>query len=335
MNIREITKARFCLSMLLVLAVLFAAPVHAQVKWKHALLVAKGNAGFFWMALEKGFFKKRGLDVEFLELKGDKDVMRALLAGEADSAELSPGASLNAIDRGADLRFFGSGQPGFPYALYVRKDITSWDQLKDKTFGVSAPGGVPDIIARAMLARKGVDDSALKIVNAGGSGARIQALVAGKVDAVASSSQYAADADKLGIKVMAFAADIVPEYPSTIFVTQASTLKAKPEAAISFLAGYMEGLDYAVTHRDETLKLAGKLNHKPADHPELVYTFDDTIKHGYLSIKSEIPRDKMDWLQNEELRQGVIKKKINLDKYIDETYRKEALKRVNLVSVKP
>jgi len=318
------------------LALLFAVPAHAQVKWKHALLQAKGNAGFFWMALEKGFFKQRGLDVEFLQLKGDKDVMRALLAGEADSAELSPGAALNAIDRGADdLRFFGSGQPGFPYALYVRKDITSWDQLKGKTFGVSAPGGVPETMARAMLSRKGIDSSSIKIVNAGGSGARIQALVAGKVDAVASSSQYAASADKLGIKVMAFASDLVPEYPSTFFISMQSTLKAKPEAAISFLAGYMEGLDYAVSHRDETLKLAGKINDKPANDPELVYTFDDTILHGYLSVKSEIFRDKLEWLQNEEFKQGVIRKKFDLDKYIDETYRKEALKRVNLVSVKP
>lgn len=327
MIMRGITMTRACV---LLLVLLFAAPVHAQVKWKHALLQAKGNAGFFWMALEKGFFKKRGLDVEFLQLKGDKDVLRALLAGEVDSAEPSPGVSLNAIDRGADLRFIGAGQPGFPYALYVRKDITSWDQLKDKTFGVSAPGGVPEIMARAMLSRKGISSDSIKIVNAGGSGARIQALVAGKVDAAASSSQYAANADKLGIKVMAFAADLVPEYPSTVFVAMQETLKVKREATISFLAGYMEGLDYAVTHRDETLKLAGKMNEKPANDPELVYTFDEAIEKGYLSVKSEIPRDKMDWLQNEELKQGVIRKRIDLDKFIDETYRKEALKRVNL-----
>ncbi len=324
---------RISLTSVLLLALLFAVPVEAQVKWKHALLQAKGNAGFFWMALEKGFFKKRGLDVEFIQLKGDKDVMRALLAGEADSAELSPGAAVNAIDRGADLRFFGSGQPGFPYALFVRKDITSWEQLKDKTFGVSGPGSVPETMARAMLSRKGIPSDKINIVNAGGSGARIQALVAGKVDATASSSQYAAVADKLGYRVMAFAADLVPEYPSTFFVAMQPTLKAKPEATISFLAAYMEGLDYAILHRDETLKLAGKLNDKPADDAELVYTFDDTIKNGFLSVKSEIFRDKLDWLQNEEFRQGVIRKKVDLDKFIDESYRKEALKRVNLSSV--
>lgn len=316
------------------LAVLVAAPAHAQVKWKHGLLEAKANAGFFYMALEKGFFKKRGLDVEFIELRGDKEIGRALLAGEFSSAEISPGVAINAIDRGADLRFFGSGQPGFPYALYVRKDITSWEQLRGKTFGVSAPGAVPDMMARIMLSRKGVDPDSIKIANAGGSGGRVQALAGGKIDAAASSSQYSVDAEKLGIRVMALAAEVVPEYPSTIFVARNETLRANREAAISFVAGYMEGLDYALSHRDETLRLAGKKNDLPPSHPQLVYTFDEALKMNYLSVKSEIPRSKLEWLQNELLKFNQIRGKIDLEKYIDETYRREALKRVTLVTAR-
>ena len=310
--------------------VLVAAPIHAQVKWKHGLVQAKGDAGFFWMALEKGYFKKRGLDVEFMQFRGDNDVMRALLGGELDTIELSPAAGMNAIDRGSDLRFIGSSMPGFPYALYVRKDITSWAQLKGKTFGVAAPGGVPDIMARAMLKLKGVDPDSIQIVNAGGSGLRIKALVAGKIDATASSSEYIPDADKLGIKVMALAADLVPEYPRYVIVAQEVTLKAKREATINFLAAYMEGLDYAVKHRDETLQLDGKINDKPANDPQFAYMFDEAIAKGYVSVTSEVPRAKMDWLQNELLKLGMLRKKVDLDKFIDERYRKEALQRANL-----
>ena len=282
------------------------------------------------MAKEKGFFQKRGLDVDFMEFRGDKDVARALLAGEVDAAEISPAAELNAIDRGADLRFIGSSMPGFPYALYVKKDITSWDQLKGKTFGVSAPGSVPEVISREMLRRKGIDDTTIQIVNAGGSGLRIKALVGGKIDAAASSSEYIPEADKLGIRVMAMAVDLVPEYPRFVIVAQQETLKAKREAIINFLAAYMEGMDYAVKHRDETLKLSAKINDKPANDPTLAYMFDEVIAKGYMSVKAEIPRAKIDWLQNELLKSKTIRKKVDLDKYIDESYRKEALKRANL-----
>ena len=326
----SLTKAFARLTAALLASLLVSAPLHAQIKFKYGLVQSKADAGFFWMAKEKGFFQKRGLDVEFMEFRGDKDVARALLAGEVDAAEISPAAELNAIDRGADLRFIGSSMPGFPYALYVKKDITSWDQLKGKTFGVSAPGSVPEVISREMLRRKGIDDTTIQIVNAGGSGLRIKALVGGKIDAAASSSEYIPEADKLGIKVMALAADLVPEYPRFVIVAQQETLKAKREAVINFLAAYMEGMDYAVKHRDETLKLAGKINDKPANDPTLAHMFDEVIAKGYMSVKAEIPRAKIDWLQNELLKSKTIRKKVDLDKYIDESYRKEALKRANL-----
>ena len=320
-------KAILCL----ILALTVAAPIHAQTRWKAGVLQAKGDAGFTWMAQEKGYFKERGLAVEFLEFRGDKDIMRALLAGEVDSADMNPGPALGAIDRGAtNLRFIGSPLPGLPYALYVSKNITSWSQLKDKTFGVSAPGSQPEIIAREMLARKGVNADSMKIVNAGGSGSRFKALVAGKIDATASSSEYIPDAGRLDIRVMGLAADLVPEYPHHVLVTREETLKAKREATINFLAAYMEGLDYSVKHRDETLKLSGKINEKPENDPQLVYIYDELITKNYVAVKLEVPRAKIEWLQNQLLKVDAIRRKIDLNKFIDESYRREALKRANL-----
>lgn len=316
----------------LVVALLVAAPAAApaQVKWKHGLVQSKADAGFFWMAIEKGLFKKRGLDVEFIDLRGDRDVLRALLAGELDSAEPSPAGPLAAIAKGADIRFIGSSMPGFPFALYARKDIKSWEELRGKTFGVSAPGSTPDISARAMLQRKGVDPDSIKIANAGGSATRIQALAGGKIDATASSSEFIPYADKLGIKVMGLAADLIPEFPRFTIIARTETLKQRREAVINFLAAYMEGLDYALKHRDETLRLAGKINDKPATDPQLVYMYDEAKAKGYVSVTSEIPRKGIEWLQNEMLRLGELKKKIDLDRYVDESFRQEALKRVSV-----
>ncbi len=307
-----------------------AAPAQAQIKWRHGIVQSKADAGFFFMAIEKGYFKKRGLDVEFVDLRGNNDVIRALLAGELDSGEASPSSPLTAIERGADIRFIGSSMPGLPFALYVRKDIKSWEDLKGKTFAVSAPGTITDVIARAMLKRKGVDPDSIKLANAGGSAGRIRALAGGKVDATAASSEFIPDVEKLGIKVMALSADLVPDYPRFVIFARTDTLKQKREPVISFLAAYMEGLDYALKNRDETLKLAGKINDKPASDPQLAYIYDEAKLKGYVSVSSEIPRAKIEWLQNEMVRLGEIKKTIDLDKYIDETYRKEALRRVNL-----
>src|SRR6516164_3622626 len=80
----------------------------APGSWRHGLVQSKADAGFFWMALDRGFFAQRGLAVRFVEFRGESDVWRALLAREVDSAELTPVAPLIAIAAGADLRFIGS-----------------------------------------------------------------------------------------------------------------------------------------------------------------------------------------------------------------------------------
>lgn len=312
------------------LAAAIAAPAMAQQKWRHGILDSKADAGFFYMAVEKGFFRKQGVDVEYIELRGERQAVRALLAGELDSAENSPAGSLNAIEQGADIRFIGSTMPGLPYALYVRKDIKGWEDLKGKTFGTSAPGALPDVIARMMLKRKGVDPDSIKLANAGGTSGRIQALAGGKIDAAAAATDFVPMADKLGIKVLGYAADLVPEYPRYVLTAKAETLKQRREQAIGFLAGYMEGLDYALKNREETLRLTARHNNKPADDPMFSNLYDEVKSKGYISVTSEIPRSKIEWLQNEMLRLGNLKKKIDLDRYVDESYRREALKRVSV-----
>src|SRR5207302_7330175 len=171
-------------------AAALAAPMlsrraRAAETWRHAILASKGDAAFFFMPKHKGFWEKRGLAVEIIELKGSKDVMRAVLAGEADSADPTPGDALPALEKGADVKFVGSSVEGYPYAMYVRPEINSWDELKDKTFGVSAPGSAPHMFALAMLETKKVPIDRIQIAATGGTTSRIKALVAGKLDATA------------------------------------------------------------------------------------------------------------------------------------------------------
>ncbi|MGE0626249.1 MAG: ABC transporter substrate-binding protein [Hyphomicrobiaceae bacterium] len=312
----------------IVLAVFTAGSAHAQalVKWRHGLVDAKADAGIFFMALEKGFFKKHGLDVEFIQLRGDLHVFRALLARELDSAEPSPGAPLNGIDKGADVVFFGSSMEGYPYALFVRKEITSWEQLKGKIFGVSSPGSTPDLIAREMLRAKGIDPSSIQIANAGGTSGRIKALVGGKIDATAAGSEYVAQQDKLGIHALGFAKDLVPNWPRFVFVTERTTLKARRPDLVKFVAGYIEGLSYAMEHREEMIALGKKVAKARPDDPNFAYLFDEAKAGNYVSPTAAMTPAKLRWLHDVLLKAGVLKKPIDLDKHIDLTIREDALK---------
>jgi NitT/TauT family transport system substrate-binding protein len=312
-------------------ASLLAAPMlsprgaRAAEKWRHAILTSKGDAAFFFMAKHKGFWEKRGLDVDIIELKGSKDVMRAVLAGEADSADPTPGDALPALEKGADFKFVGSSIEGYPYAMYVRPEINSWAELADKTFGVSAPGSAPHMFALAMLQTKGVPIDKIQIANTGGTTSRIKALVAGKLDATAASTEFVPLAAELKIKVLGFAKDVAPLYPRIYEVMSTKTIAARRDAAVNFLAAYMEGLRYCVDHRDEAIALSAEVNQEKPDDPRYGYSYDEIVKGGLLSLNMEIHRDKIAWMQDMMLHVHELAKPVNIDATIDTSLRDKAL----------
>lgn len=325
---RVTTSKLFATTAALLLGLSMSASAQTLTKWRHCLVSAKGDAGIYFMAIEKGFFKNHGLDVEFVELRGDADVVRALLADQCETAEGSPGPDLVAIDRGAPIKFIGSSMIGYPYALYVSKSIKSWEDLKGKTLGTSAPGATPELIAREMIRRKGVDPSSLQIANAGGTSGRIKALAGGKIDATAASTEYVPEQEKLGIKVLGLAHEIVPEWPRFLIDVQQKTLAARRNDVVKFMAGYIEGLNYAMSHRDETLALGAKITKIAATEPIFAAVFDEAKKGNYVSPTAEIPVDKLKWLAGVLLEAKKLSKPADIPSYVDDSVRTDALKLV-------
>jgi NitT/TauT family transport system substrate-binding protein len=127
---------------------------HAQKVWKHGMVEAKSDAGFVFMAEKGGFAAKNGITLESMQFKGDAIALKALIAGEIDSYEGSPGAPMVAFSKGADVRLVGCYWPGLTYAIFTKADVKSVAELKGKTFGISSPGALPDLFARAVLEKR-------------------------------------------------------------------------------------------------------------------------------------------------------------------------------------
>lgn len=305
-----------------------AASAEDLVKWREGIVPFKADAGFFYMAKEKGFFRKHGIDVEFVQIPGNVKLVRALLAGTVDAIEASPGAMLKAILHGADIQFIGSTLPGLTYAFYVRKDIKDWADLKGKVIGASSPGSVADIFSRVALRNHGVDPKTITISNAGGSsGTYIKALSQGSIAAASASTEFVPVADKLGIKPLTTVAKEAPLYPRLILTSTTKLLKAKGADVVArFMAGYMEGLHYALAHPQETINLTAKLLHKPATNPTYSFLFNEIVEEKDASPTMVIPRDRIEWLQNYMLENKLLAQKVDLDKHIDGSYRLAAFK---------
>ncbi len=96
----------------LILAAAAPAAAAGLAPWRHGTLDAKSDAGILFM-VGQGFAEKRGLKLEIVQFHNDIVEVQALLAGDIDSYEASPGSAILAASRGADVKIIGCPGRGF------------------------------------------------------------------------------------------------------------------------------------------------------------------------------------------------------------------------------
>src|SRR5262249_38612313 len=153
--------------------------------WRHGILEVKSDAGFILMATRNGIAQKHGLNFETVALKNETLALRALIAGELDSYEGTP--PYQAVARGADAKVIGCYWVGLPHAVFARAGIDKVQDLAGKTIASSAPGSLPDLLARATADHFGLAASSMKFAAVGGDADRYRALTGGVVDAAVLS----------------------------------------------------------------------------------------------------------------------------------------------------
>ena len=315
----------------LCLLTLLAAGAPAQAQdlkpWRHGVIEPKGDAGFSLMVSRHGFAEKYGLKLEIFNFKNGATAHKALLAGEIESIESSPGAAILAGARGADIKILGCDWPGVPHGLMVRSTITKVEDLRGKMVAVAAPGSLPNLLINALLEKYKIPASEVRFANLGGDLDRYKAVVAGVADAGIVAAEFLSIAPR-DITMLVAGRDILPNYVRLCLTTTGKVLTERRAQAVSFIAAEMDALRFSVSHRDDTIALTRELIQAKPDDPRAAYAFDDTVKHGAVDPTVPLPLHKLRWLQDELVKAGNLKTPIDLAKITDAGVRAEAEKRL-------
>src|SRR5690242_1839444 len=271
--------------------------------WKHVVIEPKGDAGFMLMVGQRDFASKHGLKIEIVPMKNGALAHKALLAGEVDSIESSPGAAILAGARGADLKIVGCDWPGVPHGLMVRSNIGSVEDLKGKTIAVAAPGSLPNLLINAILEQHKMSASDVHFANLGGDLDRFKAVAAGVADGGIVAAEFMAVAPK-ELKMLVAGHDALPNYVRLCLTMTGKTLADRRSDAINFIAAQMDAMRFAATHRDQTIKLTQDAIRAKPDDPRPAYAYDDTLKQHAIDPSVALPLDKLNWLQSELVKAG-------------------------------
>lgn len=142
----------------------------------------------FFAAIDKGYFKEAGLDVEPLKFAGAQQVMEAMLSGRSDGSSNGTGSANLAIGEIAQpglFKIFCTNPSNARHVLeqfLVPKDspVKSVAELKGKRVA-SGPGIQNVTLAKTMLERAGAGPMSVTELPIG---QHVAALAAGQVDAV-------------------------------------------------------------------------------------------------------------------------------------------------------
>jgi NitT/TauT family transport system substrate-binding protein len=311
----------------MLVAFAFATPVHADDLWRHGTLVPKGDAGFIYMAAEGGFAKAQGLDLKMQAFQNDTLMMKALIAGELDTYEGSPISPLIAGSKGADVKILGCTWPKLTYSLFSHDGIGTIADLKGKKFGISAPGSLPDLVARAMLKQAGVAPSDVSFVAAGSDPDRVRALSAKTIDAAISTSDFATRPE-LKLKALAVAADALPQFLRQCIVSRGDLIRAKRNQLVGFVAAEMNAYGFAYAHRDKVVALTRRIASLPPGDPIADASYRDVVEQRSASATIEIDLDKLRWLRDLLAEDGRMAAKFDPAAVTDPSIREAALARV-------
>jgi ABC-type nitrate/sulfonate/bicarbonate transport system substrate-binding protein len=237
-------------------------PAGAQIKMKAGYASIATGFAALWVAKEKGFFLKNGLDMELIVLQGGVQVNQALLAG---SVEVGVGGGSPAIEgnlQGLDVVIISSLRKvvGFPYLVTV-KEITRAEQLKGKTLGIDRYGDASDILLRWALRRIGLDpdkDVTIRSV-AGGSSARALALQAGQIQgALVNAERAFMLSQRVGANVILDLTKSEMEFLTADVVATRRAIKEQEDGLRRFMRSVVEGIHFVKTYREPTIEVMAK-----------------------------------------------------------------------------
>ena len=212
--------------------------------------------GPLFIALEKGFFSRQGLDVSFQVPSNPNDPPKLVAAKNADIAVSYQPQHYLHVDQGLPLVRIATlvATPLNTLVVLADSDIRNLAQLKGKTVGYSI-GGFETVILKVMLESQGLSLDTVKLVNVNFS--LSPSLFSKSTDAVIGAFRNFElnQMDIEGRPGRAFYVEEygIPSYDELILVARRDDVKALKFR--KFVDALEEGVQFLVNHPDESWKL--------------------------------------------------------------------------------
>ena len=211
----------------------------------------------YFVALQKGFFKDAGLDVEIQEGSGSSTALKLVANGSSTFGIVGAGTVLTGATEGVPVQAVAGIFQETPSAVcYDKADpISELTDMYGKTFA-DDPASVSHNEWEAVAALNDVDTSKITSI-AIKSGSDVQVMLTRKVDLLNCwTINQAMELQLKGFPVgyLTFSS-LGLHIPGSSLVTNMETIAENPDMVRGFVKAVIEGWEYTLAHTDEALSI--------------------------------------------------------------------------------
>jgi NitT/TauT family transport system substrate-binding protein len=206
--------------------------------------------GSIYLAMERGYFKEEGLDVELVPFRTSADMIAPLASGELDVGNGGVNAGLfNAIARGIPLRLVADQATNRPQdrsaAWMVRSALADRlrepKDMKAMVIGLGSTGSTIDVELDTLLDQGGLTRSDIELKNVG-YGDHVSAFGNGSIDLAFTFEPIVTRLEQEHLAALwKTSGQVIPDHETTVLLYGANLVQNKPEVAKRFMVGYLRG----------------------------------------------------------------------------------------------
>lgn len=212
-----------------------------------------------YVAIEEGYFKDEGIDLELVTAFGADKVTTAVISEEADIAFMGSESTIYVYNQNADDYLVNFAQltqraGNFVVAREPMKDF-DWKDLKGCYVLGGRKGGMPQMVFEYVLKKHGIDPAKdLTIDQSIDFGSTAAAFSGGKGEYTVEFEPSATALENEGVGyVVASLGEASGYVPYTAFSAKKSYMEAHPEILQSFTNALQKGMDYVNSHTPEEI----------------------------------------------------------------------------------
>jgi NitT/TauT family transport system substrate-binding protein len=230
-----------------------------KIRLSHSAL--ESSNAVWYVAQDRGFYKKNGLDADLLFIPSTTTSVSSLVAGDVQVANASGGGVASAVVAGADLVLVSCYLNSLPYELVVHESVKSAEDLKGKSIGISRIGSASDVVARILIKGLGLEpDKQVPILQVGGPAERAAAFRAGRIIGFPSPPGMVHLAKGMPLRILVSTMNLQQrfEFPYICATTTRSYLSRQRETVKKVLMAHIEASQFFKTRKEESKKIISK-----------------------------------------------------------------------------